>query len=441
MDGLWTLYLDRVVGPMASPGAFPTREREAQALRLDGHMDTTDLALLRRAGPITANPVEAIRSWLPEFTALRCDLHAHPETGFEVHRTAALVAGKLAAWGIEVHRGIGRTGVVGVLRNGPGPRIGLRADMDALDLTEANGFAHASRVPGRMHACGHDGHTTMLLATARYLAATRRFQGTVVFIFQPAEEGQGGAQAMIADGLFERFPCDRIYALHNWPGMPVGHFGIATGPVMAGCAFFDIGVQGRGGHGARPENTVDPVVIGAQIVGSLQAVIARNLPAQEAAVLSVTGFDAGNAYNIIPDRVALRGTVRAFSTEVMAMMEGRIRSLAAGIAGGHGAQVDIAFREVTTPLVNDEIPSNIAAAAARDLVGPGRVERDLAPSVIGEDFAAMLDKVPGAFVLVGNGEAGVPELHSPHYDFNDAAIPYGAGLLAATVERELRAED
>ena len=439
MDGLWTLYLDKVVSPAATPGPLPTREREAQALRLDRRMDAVDLALLRRAGTVETDPVNAIRAWLPEFTALRGDLHAHPETGFDVHRTAAIVAEKLAAWGIEVHRGIGRTGVVGVLRNGPGPRIGLRAEMDALEMTEANGFVHASRIAGRMHACGHDGHTAMLLAAARYLATTRRFQGTVVFIFQPAEEGQGGARAMLDDGLFTRFPCDRIYALHNWPGIPIGHFGVSTGPVMAGSAFFDITIRGRGGHGARPGGTIDPVAVGAEMIGALQAGIARHAPARDAVVLSVTGFDAGRAYNVIPESASLRGTVRAFSDAVLRLAEARIRSIAHGVACAHGAMADACFREVTRPVVNAEIPGNIAAAAAIGLVGASRVARDLPPSAIGEDFATMLDAVPGAFVLVGNGE-NAAELHTPRYDFNDAAIPYGAGLLAAVTERELRAD-
>ena len=288
-------------------------------------------------------PIEHIRRWQSQLAAWRRDLHAHPEIGFEEHRTPALVAERLSSWGIEVHRGVGRTGVVGTLRNGRGNRaVGLRADMDALPMEEENDFAHRSATAGKMHACGHDGHTTMLLGAARYLAETRRFDGTVHFIFQPAEEGGGGARAMVADGLFERFPCDAVYGIHNRPGMAVGRYGIRPGAMMAGCAFFDIRVQGKGGHGARPENTVDPVVCGAQIVSALQTVVARNVPSKEAAVVSVTGFDAGKAYNVIPERVALRGTVRAFRGETMRLVEARMRALGENIAAGCG---DYAARE------------------------------------------------------------------------------------------------
>lgn len=384
-------------------------------------------------------PIEHIRQWLPEFTALRRDIHAHPETGFEEVRTSQLVAERLAAWGIEVHREVGRTGVVGVLRNGNGRRIGLRADMDALDMPEENGFAHASRVPGKMHGCGHDGHTTMLLAAARYLAETKRFDGTVHFIFQPAEEGQGGARAMIADGLFERFPCDAVYGLHNRPGMPVGHYGLREGPMMAGAAFFDIHVHGRGGHGARPESTVDPVVCGAQIVSALQSVVARNVAPYDTAVLSVTGFSAGTAYNVIPERVSLRGTVRAFKVGTMRLVEERMRALAQSIATGFGAAAELDFREITVPVVNDEAATRSIADAAAALVGEAHVDRARPPVMGSEDFSYMLQERPGAYILVGNGEgeAGGCEVHNPRYDFNDAAIPYGGGILAAVVEKEL----
>ena len=388
---------------------------------------------------MTETPIEHIRTWLPDLTALRRDIHAHPETGFEERRTSELVAQRLAAWGIEVHREVGRTGLVGVLRNGNGRRIGLRADMDALDMPEENGFAHASAVAGKMHGCGHDGHTTMLLAAARYLAETRRFDGTVHFIFQPAEEGQGGAQAMIADGLFERFPCDAVYGLHNRPGLAVGRYGLRAGAMMAGAAFFDIHIHGKGGHGARPESTVDPVVCGAQIVGALQSVVARNLRPQDTAVLSVTGFTAGTAYNVIPERVSLRGTVRAFAVETMRLVEERMRALSGSIAAGFGATAELEFREITIPLVNTEAEARLMGDAAAALVGEAHVERGW-PAVMGsEDFSYMLAERPGAYVLVGNGtgEAGGCEVHNPRYDFNDAAIPYGGGVLAAVVEREL----
>ena len=385
------------------------------------------------------NPTEHIRRWQDQLAEWRRDFHAHPEIGFEERRTAALVAERLASWGIEVHRGVGRTGVVGTLRNGRGNRaVGLRADMDALPMEEENGFGHRSTVPGKMHACGHDGHTTMLLGAARYLAATRRFDGTVHFIFQPAEEGGGGARAMVADGLFSRFPCDAVYGIHNRPGLEVGRFGIRPGAMMAGCAFFDIRVEGKGGHGARPENTVDPVVCGAQIVSALQTVVARNVAAADTAVVSVTGFDAGKAYNVIPERVALRGTVRAFREETMRLVEARMRALAEGIAAGFGAEAALDFREVTVPVINSAEQTAVFADAAASLVGEDGVERDR-PAVMGsEDFAYMLAERPGAYIVTGNGvgEEGT-EVHNPRYDFNDAAIPYGAGVLAAVAEREL----
>jgi hippurate hydrolase len=386
------------------------------------------------------NPVEHIRRYQEELTAWRRDFHAHPETGFEEVRTSALVAERLASWGIEVHRGIGRTGLVGVLRAGNGDRaVGLRADMDALDMPEANGFAHRSTIPGKMHGCGHDGHTTMLLAAARYLAETRNFNGTVHFIFQPAEEGQGGARTMVEEGLFHRFPCNAVYGLHNRPGMPVGQYGIRAGAMMAGCAFFDLVIQGHGGHGARPESTVDPVVCGAAIVSAYQSIIGRNVAPNDTGVVSVTGFSAGTAYNVIPDQVSLRGTVRAFRTETMALIEQRMRRLATSIAEGFGAVATLDFREVTVPVVNGVAQTAMIADAASAMVGEAAVDRDRIPAMGSEDFSYMMAEVPGAYILVGNGEgeAGGCEVHNPHYDFNDAAIPYGAGVLAAVVEREL----
>ena len=382
------------------------------------------------------SPFEQIRRHQDELAAWRRDFHAHPELGFEEQRTAALVAERLASWGIEVHRGVGRTGVVGVLRHGNGQgRIGLRADMDALAMPEANGFDHRSTVPGRMHGCGHDGHTTMLLGAARYLAETRNFDGTVHFIFQPAEEGRGGARAMLEDGLFDRFPCDAVFGMHNRPGLPVGHFAIRPGPVMAGAAFFDIRVQGRGGHGARPETTVDPVVIGAQIVGAAQSIVARNVAALDSAVVSVTGFAAGEAYNVIPDSVALKGTIRAFRAETMRLAQERLAALAGAVAQGFGATAETSFHEVSTPTVNAAAEAAAIGEAAAALVGEEKVQRDRPPVMGSEDFAYMLEQRPGAYILVGNGETA--EVHNPHYDFNDAAIPYGAGLYAKLVEMKL----
>ncbi|MBY0336480.1 MAG: amidohydrolase [Acetobacteraceae bacterium] len=378
-------------------------------------------------------PAETVRQWQDEFTAIRRDIHAHPELGLEEHRTSDLVARKLAEWGIEVHRGVGRTGVVGVLRQGNGHgRIGLRADMDALAMTEANGFAHASTLPGRMHACGHDGHTTMLLAAAKYLAETRNFSGTVHLIFQPGEEGAGGALAMLEDGLFERFPCDAVFGIHNRPGLPVGQYGLRPGPMMAGVAFFDIRVQGKGGHGARPEATVDPVVAGSAVVQALQSVVSRNVPAVDRAVLSVTRFDAGNAYNVIPDSVRLGGTVRAFSNATMTLVADRMRDISESVAAAFGGSAALDFRVITSPLVNDAAEARALADAAAKL---GPVDDDFPAVMGGEDFAYMLEKVPGAYMVVGNGDSA--EVHHPRFDFNDAAIPYGAGALAAIVEAKL----
>ena len=388
--------------------------------------------------------LDAISAHLPEYTAWRRDLHAHPELGFQEHRTSDLVAERLAGMGIEVHRGIGGTGVVGVIRGtgqggnlGNHPRsIGLRADMDALPLTEANGFEHASTTPGRMHGCGHDGHTTMLLAAARYLSEHRDFDGTVNLIFQPAEELGSGAPKMQADGLFERFPCDAVYALHNKPGLPVGSYGINYGAMLAGVAFFDIHVQGKGGHAARPEATRDPVLAGAALIQALQSVVARNVPAHAPAVLSVTGMETGNAYNVIPDGVRLFGTVRAYSDDVFALIQKRMAELSEQVTRGFDCAARLEFKELSPPLVNHAENAARMADAAAALVGEAAVNRAQPPSMGGEDFAYFLQAAPGAFINIGNGDS--QGLHHPAYDFNDAAIPYGAGVLAAIVERELK---
>jgi hippurate hydrolase len=384
-------------------------------------------------------PVEAIATWQEELTAWRRDLHTHPEIGFEEHRTADFVAAKLAAFGCEVHRGIGRTGVVGVLRSGNGAgRIGLRADMDALPMQEVTGLPYASVNPGRMHACGHDGHTTMLLAAARYLAETRRFDGTVHFIFQPAEEGVGGAQAMLADGLFDRFPCDAVFGLHNSPGMKLGTFAIRPGPMMAGGAFFDITITGRGAHGARPDGSIDPVLTACHIATALQSIVSRNVRPSEAAVVSITRIEGGDAYNVIPQTAAVRGTARAFSTATMQLIEQRMRQLAEGIAAGFGATAELDFRVLFAPLVNHEDETRVYADVAAELVGAEQVQRDWPPVMGSEDFSFMLQQRPGAYIRLGIGdEAGQAQLHNPAYDFNDAAIPLGAGVMAALVERKL----
>ncbi|MDE2333905.1 MAG: amidohydrolase [Rhodospirillales bacterium] len=379
---------------------------------------------------------DAIDAIAPEFTEIRRDIHAHPEIGMTETRTSALVADKLRSWGIEVHSGIGKTGVVGVLRRGNGHgRIGLRADMDALPIDETTGLAYASRNPGVMHACGHDGHTAMLLGAAKYLAENGGFSGTVHFIFQPAEEGLGGARAMIADGLFEQFPCDAVFGMHNRPGLEVGRFSIRPGTQMAGGAFFDIAITGRGSHGARPEAGIDPVVVAAQLVSSLQSIVARRVSPTDTAVLSVTRIAAGEAYNVIPETAALRGTARTMRHETMALLETEMRRLAEGIAGGFGARAEVDFRVLFAPLVNDAHETEAIVAAASKVAGADRVEASGPQTMASEDFSFMLEKVPGAFINLGNG--GGAEVHNPLYNFNDEAIPHGIALWASIVEEKL----
>lgn len=383
--------------------------------------------------------IERIRSDQNSLVAWRHDIHAHPELGFEEKRTSELVAEKLAAFGCEVHRGIGKTGVVGRLVCGNGARaIGLRADMDALPIHEANSFAYRSRHDGRMHACGHDGHTTMLLGAARYLAETRHFDGTVHFIFQPAEEGLGGGDAMVKDGLFERFPCDAIFGMHNRPGLAVGKFSIRTGAMMAGGAYFDLTVTGRGAHGARPESGVDPVIVASHITTALQTIVSRNVKPIDTAVVSVTQIHAGDAYNVIPQQAFLRGTVRAFSQDTMALIESRMRRIATGVAEAFGAAVELDFRTVFLPLVNDAAATAFLADTAAALVGTENVNRNGNLVMASEDFSFMLNVCPGAYIQIGNGEGeGGCEVHNPGYDFNDTILPLGASLFALLVERKL----
>ena len=376
------------------------------------------------------------RSYHDELTAIRRDIHAHPELGLEEHRTAELVAKKLEEWGVEVHRGVGKTGVVGVLRNGDGPSIGLRADMDALPIEEQTNLPYSSRNAGRMHACGHDGHTTMLLGAARYLADTKNFQGTVNFIFQPGEEGIGGALAMLEDKLFERFPCDAIFGMHNRPGMPVGKYAITPGAGMAGGAFFDITITGKGAHGARPEESIDPVLVACQLGTALQSIVSRNLPPQDMCVLSVTRILAGEAYNVIPQTATMSGTVRTLKRETMQMVETNMKRMAPHIAAGFGAEASVDFRVIFAPLMNDLAHTKTFADAAAGLVGESNVNRNKPPANASEDFSFMLEKVPGAYINLGNGEDSAA-VHNPAYNFNDAAIPYGVALFAALTERKL----
>jgi len=380
--------------------------------------------------------LDAITTFHDELTAIRRDIHAHPELGFQEVRTSEIVAGLLASWGIEVHRQVGGTGVVGVLRKGNGARsIGLRADMDALPILEATGLDYASQTKGVMHACGHDGHTTMQLGAARYLAEHGNFDGTVNFIFQPAEEGLGGAQAMLKDGLLLRFPCDNVFGMHNRPGLDLGRFSIGPGAMMAGGAFFDITINGRGAHGARPEECVDAVLAAASITTALQSIVARNVKPSDTAVLSVTCLEAGAAYNVIPETAVLRGTARTFKRETMQLIEDNMRRVATSIAAGFGATAEVDFRFLFAPLVNDVAESDAYADAAAALVGEDKVERNGRPVMGSEDFSFMLEACAGAYINIGNG-ASAP-VHNDRYDFNDEALPLGAAILAQLVEMKL----
>ncbi len=374
-----------------------------------------------------------------ELVEWRRDLHAHPELGFEELRTSDLVAAKLAAFGCDVHRGLGRTGVVGTLGAGASPRsVGLRADMDALPIEEANTFGHRSLHPGKMHACGHDGHTAMLLGAARYLAETRNFDGTVHFIFQPAEEGLGGAKAMLDEGLFRKSPCDAIFGMHNRPGLALGQFAVRAGPMMAAGAFFDIGVTGKGAHGARPETGIDSVMVAAQIAVALHSIVSRVVPPLETAVLSVTKIHGGGAYNVIPQTAQLSGTVRAFSREVMALIEAAMRRIAAGVAAAFGATAAVDFRFLFPPTVNDPDQAEFAASICTELVGAQNVQRNPPLIMASEDFSFMLEQVPGCYINVGNGVGeGGCEVHNPGYEFNDAVLPLGTNFFARLVETRL----
>ncbi|HEU4621741.1 MAG TPA: M20 aminoacylase family protein [Burkholderiaceae bacterium] len=380
--------------------------------------------------------IPRIVEFTPEIQQLRRDIHAHPELRFEEERTADIVARLLEGWGYAVKRGLGKTGVVGTLKCGTSSRaIGLRADMDALPIQEHNTFAHASRHAGRMHACGHDGHTAMLLAAARYLAETRAFDGTVHVIFQPAEEGGAGAKAMIDDGLFTHAPCDAVFGMHNWPGMPVGVFGLRPGPMMASSNEFEIRVIGKGAHAAMPHLGVDPVMVACQIAQGLQLLISREKKPVDTAVLSVTQIIAGDALNVIPDDAVLKGTVRTFTLEVLDQIEAGMRRVAANIGAAFNARVEVDFKRNYPPTVNHAKETEFAARVMDTIVGPENVVRDREPTMGAEDFSFMLLEKPGCYVFIGNGEGdhrdaghgmGPCMLHNPSYDFNDALIPLGA---------------
>jgi hippurate hydrolase len=380
----------------------------------------------------------------PDMVAIRRDIHAHPELRFEEHRTSDLVAKLLESWGYVVTRGLGGTGLVGQMKLGTSSRtLGIRADMDALPITEFNTFGHVSTTPGKMHACGHDGHTTILLAAARYLAETRSFDGTLNLIFQPAEEGGAGAQRMMDDGLFTRFPCDAIYGVHNWPGLPVGKFGVRPGPMMASSNEFELVVRGKGAHAAMPHLGVDSVMVAVQIAQALQILISREKKPIDTAVLSITQINAGEAINVIPQSATMKGTVRTFSVDVLDQIEEGMKRIATSIAEAFNAEIDFEFKRNYPPTVNHPEQAEFAAKVLDSIVGPQNVARDQEPTMGAEDFSFMLLERPGAYLFIGNGDGdhrdhghgmGPCMLHNPSYDFNDELIPLGATFWVKLTE-------
>ena len=386
---------------------------------------------------------------VPEIQALeaqmrdwRHHLHAHPETAFEESATAAFVADTLARLGLEVHTGLARTGVVGVLRHGTGRRaIGLRADLDALHIQEASGVSYQSRHPGRMHACGHDGHTTMLLGAAQALAQRRNFTGTVYFIFQPAEENEGGGRVMVEEGLFDRFPMEAVYGLHNWPRKPFGTFATREGPLMGAYDIFEIVATGKGGHAAMPYATRDPMLFAAHMINALQTIVARNLHPQDAGVVSVTQVHGGDTWNVIPEQVVLRGTVRTFRREVQDLIESRIRGLAAGVASTFEMAATVRYERRYPSTVNTAAETAHAVRAARSVVGDAQVETDPVPELGSEDFAFMLQAKRGCYVWMGTGEGeDTVNVHNPRYDFNDRALAIGGSYWVTLAEQQLPAD-
>jgi len=392
--------------------------------------------------------IEPIVAAAPDIARLRRDIHAHPELGYQELRTAELIASSLSGWGIPVHRGLGGTGVVGVVANGHAPRaVGLRADIDALPVTEQNIFAHASVNAGRMHACGHDGHIAMLLAAARYLAGHRDFEGTVYLIFQPAEEGGGGARAMMKDGLFERFPMEAIFGIHNWPGLEVGQFAVRSGPVFASTNEFRITVHGTGAHAAMPHNGIDPVPIACQIVQAFQTIISRNKRPLEAGVISVTILRAGEATNVIPASCELQGTVRTFTLELLEMIEERMRRVAEGVCQAFGARCEFTFKRNYPPTINHPAESAFVRDLLGTVVGTDNV-KEFEPTMGGEDFSFFLREKPGCYFLIGNGDGshrgaghggGPCMLHNASYDFNDELIALGGSMWVRLAESWLKA--
>ncbi len=389
--------------------------------------------------------LEPFLGWQSEIQAIRREIHAHPELAYEEQRTADLVAASLERWGIRVHRGLGGTGVVGIIegRTSAGRTIGLRADMDALPMQETNKFPHASRHEGKMHGCGHDGHTAMLLNAAHYLAEHRDFDGIVYVIFQPAEEGGAGARRMIEDGLFSLFPMDAVFGMHNWPSLPFGTFGLTPGPIMASSNRFDIVIRGKGAHAGMPNLGVDPVIAAIQVAQSLQTIITRNRNPLDSAVLSITQIHAGSAYNVIPNEAVLRGTVRTFTLETLDLIERRMREIAQHTATAMDCEAEFAFERLYPPTINHEKEAEFCARVMQSIVGPERVQERVQPSMGAEDFAFMLLEVPGCYVWIGNGSGdhrltghglGPCNLHNGSYDFNDALLPLGATYWVRLVE-------
>jgi hippurate hydrolase len=391
--------------------------------------------------------VEPILAFQAELAQIRRDLHAHPELCYEEQRTSDLIAARLADWGIPVVRGLGVTGVVGIIKSGTSSRaIGLRADMDALPMQELNTFDHASLHPGKMHACGHDGHMAMLLGAAHYLSRHRNFDGTVYLIFQPAEEGGAGARRMIEDGLFEQFPMDAVYGMHNWPGLAAGSFGVVPGPMMASSNEFHVVVKGKGAHAAQPHRGIDPVMVAVQIAQGWQTIISRERNPLDTAVLSITQIHAGSATNVIPDEAVMIGTVRTFSTEVLDVIERRMAEMANGIAAGFNASIDFGFKRNYPPLINHPEQTAFAVEAMRAVVGAAKVNTEVEPTMGAEDFAFMLQAKPGCYVFIGNGDGehrsgghglGPCQLHNGSYDFNDQLLPIGASYWVKLVETGL----
>jgi amidohydrolase len=393
------------------------------------------------------NLVEPILAFQNELQQIRRDIHAHPELCYEEERTADVVAARLTEWGIPIVRGLGVTGVVGIIKNGTSPRaIGLRADMDALPMQELNTFDHASRHAGKMHACGHDGHTAMLLGAAHYLSRHRNFDGTVYLIFQPAEEGGGGARRMIADGLFETYPMDAVYGMHNWPGIPVGQFGVVAGPMMASSNEFRVVVKGKGAHAAQPHRGIDPVMVAVQIAQAWQTIVSREKNPLDTAVLSITQIHAGSATNVIPDEAVMVGTVRTFTTKVLDLIEKRMQEIANGVAAAFNASIEFDFQRNYPPLVNHAAETAFAIRAMQAVVGAANVDTNVEATMGAEDFAYMLQAKAGCYVFIGNGEGdhrvaghglGPCQLHNASYDFNDQLLPIGASYWVKLAEMSL----